>query len=116
MGELDCSHNYLISYYNGDTLIRSQKYYSLGKGAYLQNIYVNQEYRGYGIGKFLLKAALAHLESKGVKNVSLERGTGSYYSSRRALHKLYTSLGFKQKNLFSNEYSLRINETEQEEE
>lgn len=110
---------YTISYYIDGELIGSQKYVfsnyvrqtadkTIPTGGYLVNIRVKAAYRGYGIGRLLIKAALAHLKSQGVKKISLTRGIGDYYASPKTLDKLFKSLGFKKVSLFGNEYELYL--------
>lgn len=55
----------------------------------MQNIIVNQPYRGHGIGRSLLQALTQNLMHQGVQNIFLE-----VRASNRAAVKLYQSMGF----------------------
>lgn len=55
----------------------------------VQNIIVNQPYRGHGIGRSLLQALTQNLMHQGVQNIFLE-----VRASNRTAVKLYQSMGF----------------------
>ena len=94
----DEAGRYQISYFIGGEEIAYQVYLIRlhDSAGYLAGIKVEENYRGYGIGRLLIKAALAHLKSKKVKKVVLHRGRGNLYSSPEMLDKLFKSLGFKE--------------------
>jgi ribosomal protein S18 acetylase RimI-like enzyme len=104
--ELEKNKLYKVSYYDGDEEIGFQEYDV--QECYLSNIHIKKEYRGYGIGKFLIIAALAHLKSRGINRVWLMRGTGENFSAAQGLHRLFESLGFKAWYPGSNIYQLYL--------
>lgn len=62
----------------------------VGRGS-IDDLYIQSEYRGKGIGKLLLQAAFDWLKSKGAKRV----GLGVHKSNEIAI-KLYMSMGFEE--------------------
>ncbi|MDB5224033.1 MAG: N-acetyltransferase [Chitinophagaceae bacterium] len=53
--------------------------------AYLADVFIDENYRGKGLGKWLVKAILAHPELQGLRRILL---------ATKDAHKLYEQLGF----------------------
>lgn len=68
--------------------------WSIAGEGHITNIAVDTDFRGFGVGKIIVKALLSYAEGNGLARVFLEvRG------SNVAARALYTSLGFKEDGL-----------------
>jgi ribosomal protein S18 acetylase RimI-like enzyme len=87
----------LVADDNGDVVgyayaaVEGYDYMALrGPAGVVHDVIVDPEYRGRGIGRLLLDAALAYLESRGVPRVVL-----STAEQNAAAQRLFTSAGFR---------------------
>jgi ribosomal protein S18 acetylase RimI-like enzyme len=65
----------------------------IGKcNAYIEDVIVDEAYRGQGLGEKLVRALIETAKQKGVRSITL-----TSRSERVAAHKLYEKLGFKTK-------------------
>jgi ribosomal protein S18 acetylase RimI-like enzyme len=67
----------------------------------LNDLYVNENVRGKGIGESLLKKAIAYAEETGAKGLSLETGEDNLIAQ-----KLYKKIGFIKETNFFYHYSI----------
>lgn len=101
LSEIRKNKEYKISYFIGKREVGYQQYtivdnkaYNMKVG-YLASIHVDKEFRGYGLGKFLIKSAIADLKSKNVNIVWLRRGKGEHASEGSVLDSLFRAEGFR---------------------
>jgi ribosomal protein S18 acetylase RimI-like enzyme len=87
----------LVADDNGDVIgysyasIEGFDYMALrGPAAVLQDIIVDPEFRGHGVGRLLLAATLADLKSRGAPRVVLTTAEGN-----EAAHRLFADVGFR---------------------
>ena len=72
-----------------------------GAKAWIEDVVVDNLYRGRGLGRTMLEMAIKYFRAKGIQNVSLTTNP-----KRIAANGLYKSLGFKQYE--TNVYKLKI--------
>ena len=74
-----------------------------GSKAWIEDVVVDEEYRGYGFGRMLVAHAIDYCRSQGIETMYLTSNP-----KRVAANGLYQSIGFERKE--TNMYKMNLNE------
>ena len=97
--ELSHPYAHYIVYVNGDEVVAYAGYHNVVDEAHITNVVVKKEYRGKGIGAFMMSRLIDDARLVGLKRMTLEVQTDNISAI-----KMYESFGFVTEGIRKNYY------------